>query len=86
MVFQKVNDIVKNGDDKKIKSSLETVFKSWKPGDYKLKSDKMWTYRLTDNKEWEAKTSDSDYINLKTALTDDNYKTALEILKDATKI
>ena len=84
--IKKNNDIVKNGDDKKIKSSLETVFKSWKPGDYKLKSDKMWTYRLTDNKEWEAKTSDSDYINLKTALTDDNYKTALEILKDATKI
>lgn len=77
---------IKKNDDYKIKSSLETLFKSWKPGEYKLKDDKMWTYRLTNNKEWEAKTSDSDFINLKSALTDDNYKIALKFLKDATKL
>ena len=77
---------IKKNDDYKIKSSLETLFKSWKPGEYKLKDDKMWTYRLTNNKEWEAKTSDSDFINLKSALTDDNYKIALKFLKDSTKI
>ena len=46
----------------------------------------MWTYKLTDDKEWEAKTSSTDFVNLKSALSDDNYKTALEILKDATKV
>ena len=77
---------IKKNDDDNIDTSLDKFFKTWKPGEYKLEKDKMWTYRLNDNKEWEAKTSGSDYISLKSALSDDNYKAALEILKDATKI
>jgi hypothetical protein len=79
------DDIVTNNDDK-IKSSIDSFFKSWKSGEYKLPKDSMWTYRLNDNKEWEAKTSGTDYVNLKSELSDENYKKALEILKDATKI
>ena len=82
--IKKNNDVVKN--DNKIKLSIDNFFKSWKPGEYKLKTDKMWTYRLTNDKEWEAKTSGGDFVNLKSVLSDENYKTALEILKDATKI
>jgi hypothetical protein len=83
--------IKKNNDDdtnneSDSKSSIEIFFKDWKPGDYKLKDDKMWSYRLTDDKEWEAKTSSTDFVNLKSALSDENYKIALEILKDATKV
>ncbi len=83
--------IKKNNDDdtnneSDSKSSIEVFFKDWKPGDYKLKDDKMWSYRLTDDKEWEAKTSSTDFVNLKSALSDENYKIALEILKDATKV
>lgn len=77
---------IKKNDDDNIDTSLDKFFKTWKPGEYKLEKDKMWTYRLNDNKEWEAKTSGSDYISLKSALSDDNYKAALEILKDATKV
>ena len=81
---------IKKTDDSETNNSLgldiEKFFKGWKPGEYKLKSDKMWTYRLTDDKQWEAKTSGGDFVNLKSVLSDDNYKTALEILKDATKI
>ena len=80
---------IKPNDDSDTNNSLsldvEKFFKDWKPGEYKLKDDKMWTYRLTDDKEWEAKKSGSDFVNLKSALSDDNYKTALDILKDATK-
>jgi len=81
---------IKPNDDSDTNNSLsldvEKFFKDWKPGEYKLKDDKMWTYKLTDDKEWEAKTSSTDFVNLKSALSDDNYKTALEILKDATKV
>ena len=80
---------IKPNDDVDTNNSLsldiEKFFKDWKPGEYKLKDDKMWTYRLTDDKQWEAKTSKTDFVNLKSALSDENYKTALEILKDATK-
>jgi hypothetical protein len=82
----KKNDDIVSVDDENIKTTLEKLFKTWSTGEYKLEKDKMWTYRLNDNKEWEAKTSDSDYVNLKSALTDDNYKFALKILKDATKL
>jgi len=83
----KKNDDFENKDDENmiVKSSIEKFFKDWKSGEYKLKDDKMWTYRLTDDKQWEAKTSGTDFINLKSALSDENYKTALEILKDAKK-
>ena len=84
--IKKNNDVVKKDNDNKIKLSIDNFFKSWKPGEYKLKTDKMWTYRLTNDKEWEAKTSGGDFVNLKSVLSDENYKTALEILKDATKI
>ena len=82
--------IKKNNDDdvdtnNSLSLDIEKFFKGWKPGEYKLKDDKMWTYRLTDDKEWEATKSGSDFVNLKSALSDENYKTALEILKDATK-
>ena len=80
----KKDDDVDNNDT--LSLDVEKFFKDWKSGEYKLKSDKMWTYRLTDDKEWEAKKSDTDFVNLKSALSDENYKTALEILKDATKI
>jgi hypothetical protein len=77
---------ITNNDDNKIKSSIESFFKSWKPGEYKLESDKMWTYKLNDNKEWEAKKLGSEFVNLKSELSDENYQSALEILKNATKI
>jgi len=82
----KKNDDIVTNDDNKIKSSIDSFFKSWKSGEYKLPKDSMWTYRLNDNKEWEAKTSGTDYVNLKSELSDENYKKALEILKDATKL
>ena len=78
--------IKKNDDtETKNKSSVESLFKSWKPGEYKLGTDKMWTYKLNDKKEWEAKTSGIDYVNLKEKLSPENYELALSRLKDAVK-
>lgn len=77
-------DIEKN--EPSIKTSIESFFKDWKPGEYKLDTDKMWSYRLTDNKEWEAKKPGMEFVNLKTALSPENYDKALNILKNSTKI
>lgn len=76
---------IKKDDDLSVKTDIEKFFNDWKPGEYKLKDDKMWTYKLTDDKQWEAKTSGGEFVNLKSALSDENYKSALEILKKATK-
>jgi hypothetical protein len=81
--IKKNDDIVTKTDDNK--SSIESFFKTWKPGEYKLEKDKMWTYKLNDNKEWEAKTSGIDYVNLKEKLSPENYELALSRLKDAVK-
>ncbi len=59
-------------------------FKSWESGEYKLPEDKVWTYRLTKDKDWEAKKDGTDYVSL-TTLSSDNYKKALNILKNAKK-
>jgi len=77
------NDDIKIDDDSK---TIDTFFKDWKPGEYKLSTDKLWTYKLTDDKQWEAKKPGGDYINLKSTLSDENYNKALNILKNSTMV
>ena len=80
--IKKSDDIITKTDNK---SSIDSFFKSWSPGEYKLKADSMWTYKLNNNKEWEAKTSSTNYVNLKDNLSTENYELALSRLKDAVK-
>lgn len=63
----------------------EKEFVSWVPGEYVIKDDKVWTYRLTNDKQWEGKKLSGNYINLKSALPTDKFKSALNTLKGATK-
>jgi hypothetical protein len=67
-------------------SSKEKEFKSWEPGEYKIKGDEQWTYKLTKDKEWEAKLNNGSYTSLKSALSDSNYEIALGFLKLAKKL
>ena len=73
------NVITQNDKPQKDDGSLNK-FSSWKPGEYKLKDDTQWSYRLTNDKEWEAKKDNGEYVNLKNALSSDNYQKALNAL------
>jgi hypothetical protein len=68
------------------KNDLESKFKSWKSGEYKIKGDDIWTYNLNSNKEWEAKKSGGSYKNLKSNLSPESYQTALNVLTKAEQI
>jgi len=65
---------------------LENEFEDWEPGTYELDGDETWTYRLNDDKEWEAKKDDGDFLLLKDSLSDEDYKEALNTLKNAEKV